>query len=509
MANERRYIAVDLGAESGRVMLGVVSADKLRIEEVHRFSNGPVEQDGSLHWDFARLLSEIKTGIGKAAGRAGGEVAGIGVDSWGVDFGLLDEKGNLIENPYHYRDSHTNGMLAKAFELMPKRDIYEHTGIQFLQFNSVYQLLSMRLADSPVLAKANRLIFIANLVSYFLSGNPCAEYTLASTSQLMDMRTGKWSRTIFEKMNLPMGIMPDVIGPGKVVGKLTKTVANEIGCGEIPVIAVGSHDTASAVAAVPASPDSHQASRGGPADEKTKWAYLSSGTWSVMGIETSKAIINDKTFAHQFTNEGGVEGTIRLLKNIMGLWLVQECRRQWQKDGEDLSYAQLTAMAQKARPFAATMNIDTGEFLAPGDMPRRINEHLTQKGQQPIKNKGQMVRVLLECLALKYYEEINRLEEVIGKKIDCLHVVGGGSQNELLNQFTANAIGKKVIAGPAEATAIGNVLMQARATGHIKRLADGRRLVGNSFALKEYQPEDTATWKKQCKKNAKSCTTRP
>jgi rhamnulokinase len=228
-----------------------------------------------------------------------------------------------------------------------------------------------------------------------------------------------------------------------------------------------------------------------------------------MGIETPKAIINDKTFAHQFTNEGGVEGTIRLLKNIMGLWLVQECRRQWQKDGEDLSYAQLTAMAQKARPFAATMNIDTGGFLAPGDMPRRINEHLTQSGQQPIKNKGQMVRVLLECLALKYYEEMNRLEEVIGKKIDCLHVVGGGSQNELLNQFTANAIGKKVVAGPAEATAIGNVLMQARATGQIKRLADGRRLVGNSFALKEYQPKETATWKKQCKKNAKSCTTQP
>jgi len=500
LANERRYIAVDLGAESGRVMLGVVSADKLGLEEVHRFSNGPVEQDGSLRWDFARLLSEIKTGIGKAAGRAGGEVAGIGVDSWGVDFGLLDEKGKLIENPYHYRDSRTNGMLDKAFGLMPKRNIYEHTGIQFLQFNSVYQLLSMRLSNSPVLAKANRLIFIANLVSYFLSGNPCAEYTLASTSQLMDMKTGKWSQAIFEKMNLPMGIMPDVIGPGKIIGKLTKKVAGEIGYGEIPVIAVGSHDTASAVAAVPASPDSHQANRGGPADEKTNWAYLSSGTWSIIGIETPKTIINDKTFAHQFTNEGGVEGTIRLLKNIMGLWLVQECRRQWQKDGEALSYAQLTAMAEKARPFAATVNIYTGEFLAPGNMPRRINEHLAKNGQQPIKDKGQMVRVLLECLAMKYREEMNRLEEVAGKKIDCLHVVGGGSQNELLNQFTANAIGKKVVAGPVEATAVGNVLMQARATGQIKRLADGRGLVRNSFSLKEYQPKETTTWKKQYKK---------
>ena len=483
MDSERRYIAVDLGAESGRVMLGVVSADKLRLEEVHRFGNGPVEQDGSLRWDFARLLSQIKTGIGKAAERAGSEVAGIGVDSWGVDFGLLDEKGNLIENPYHYRDSRTNGMMKKAFELMPQRDIYEHTGIQFLQFNSIYQLLSMRFADSQVLATANRLLFIANLISYFLSGNPCAEYTLASSSQLMDMRTGRWSQAIFEKMNLPMGIMPDVIGPGKIIGKLTKKVAREIGCGEIPVIAVGSHDTASAVAAV-------------PADEKTKWAYLSSGTWSVMGIETSKAIINDKTFEHQFTNEGGVEGTIRLLKNIMGLWLVQECRRQWQKDGEDLSYAQLTAMAEKARPFAATVDIDTGEFLAPGDMPRRINEHLAQNGQQQIEDKGQMVRVLLECLAMKYREQMDRLEELTGKKNDCTHVVGGGSQNELLNQLTANAIGKRVIAGPVEATAVGNVLMQARATGQIKRLADGRRLVRNSFALKEYQPKEATTRKK-------------
>ncbi len=246
MADEKRYIAVDLGAESGRVMLGIVSADKIRLEEVHRFINGPVEQNGTLRWDFSRLMSEVKTGIGKAA-KESGDIAGIGVDSWGVDFGLLDDNGNLIENPYHYRDSRTNGMIEKACELMPKREIYEHTGIQFMQFNTVYQLLSMRLSGSPVLAKAKRLIFIADLVSYFLSGKPYAEYTLASTSQLMDMRTGKWSRTIFEKMNLPIEIMPEVVNPGTVIGTLTKNVAKEIGCGEIPVIAVGSHDTASAV----------------------------------------------------------------------------------------------------------------------------------------------------------------------------------------------------------------------------------------------------------------------
>ncbi|MGA2323857.1 MAG: rhamnulokinase family protein [Sedimentisphaerales bacterium] len=475
MADEKRYIAVDLGAESGRVMLGILSADKIRLEEVHRFINGPVEQNGALRWDFPRLMSEVKTGIGKAAKKSG-DIAGIGVDSWGVDFGLLDENGKLIENPYHYRDSRTNGMIEKACELMPKREIYEHTGIQFAQHNSIYQLLSMRLANSPALAKAKRLIFIADLVSYFLAGKPYAEYTLAGTSQLMDMRTGKWSRTIFEKMNLPIEIMPEVINPGTIVGTLTKNVTKEIGCPRIPVIAVGSHDTASAVAAV-------------PADRKTKWAYLSSGTWSLMGVETPNAIVNDKTFAYPFTNEGGVEGTIRLLKNIMGLWLVQECKRQWQKEGEDLSYARLTELAEKAKPGEATIDVDDSQFYAPGQMPARINKYLAGTGQKPIDDKGQMVRVILENLARKYAETINQLEDVVAGGIDCLHIVGGGSQNKLLNQLTANATGKKVIAGPAEATAIGNILMQAGATGQIQDLAQARNLVHRSFTLKEYQPK--------------------
>ena len=475
MADEKRYIAVDLGAESGRVMLGILSADKIRLEEVHRFINGPVEQNGALRWDFPRLMSEVKTGIGKAAKKSG-DIAGIGVDSWGVDFGLLDENGKLIENPYHYRDSRTNGMIEKACELMPKREIYEHTGIQFARHNSIYQLLSMRLANSPALAKAKRLIFIADLVSYFLAGKPYAEYTLAGTSQLMDMRTGKWSRTIFEKMNLPIEIMPEVINPGTIVGTLTKNVTKEIGCPRIPVIAVGSHDTASAVAAV-------------PADRKTKWAYLSSGTWSLMGVETPNAIVNDKTFAYPFTNEGGVEGTIRLLKNIMGLWLVQECKRQWQKEGEDLSYARLTELAEKAKPGEATIDVDDSQFYAPGQMPARINKYLAGTGQKPIDDKGQMVRVILENLARKYAETINQLEDVVAGGIDCLHIVGGGSQNKLLNQLTANATGKKVIAGPAEATAIGNILMQAGATGQIQDLAQARNLVHRSFTLKEYQPK--------------------
>jgi sugar (pentulose or hexulose) kinase len=331
MAEAKKYIAVDLGAESGRVMLGSVSADKLALEEVHRFGNGPIEEAGTLRWDFERLLSEIKTGIGKAVKQAVGDISGIGVDSWGVDFGLLDADGKLIEKPYHYRDSRTNAMMDKAFELMDKRKIYESTGIQFMQLNSLYQVLAMRLANSEALAKTKQLIFIGDLFSYFLCGQAFGEYSLASTSQMMDMKTGQWSKAIFDELSLPIDIMPDIVETGTVVGKLTKQIADEFGCDQIPVIATASHDTASAVAAVPAEQDNN-------------WAYLSSGTWSLMGVEVSRAIVNDKTFQYEFTNEGGVENTIRLLKNIMGLWLMQECRRQWQREGVELSYPEMTEM---------------------------------------------------------------------------------------------------------------------------------------------------------------------
>ena len=487
MAEVKTYIAVDLGAESGRVMPGSVSADKLTLEESHRFGNGPVEEAGTLRWDFERLLSEIKTGIGKAAKQAGGDIAGIGVDSWGVDFGLLDAEGKLIERPYHYRDSRTNEMMNNAFELMSKREIYENTGIQFMQLNSLYQVLAMRLANYEALAETKQLIFIGDLFSYFLSGEAFGEYSLASTSQMMDMKTGRWSKPIFDKLSLPIDIMPDIVETGTVVGQLTEPIAKELGCGRIAVIATASHDTASAVAAV-------------PAEENDKWAYLSSGTWSLMGVEVPHAIVNDKTFQYEFTNEGGVDNTIRLLKNIMGLWLVQECRRQWQGEGDDLSYRKMTDMAHKAKPFARHIDVDYSGFLAPGDMPERINSYLTETGQKTIDAKGQMIRVILESLALKYRVVMERLEDITGRNIDCLHIVGGGIQNELLCQFTANAIGKKVIAGPIEATASGNLLIQARAAGQIKNLAELRKIVRNSFELKEYRPQEASLWDKQYNK---------
>ena len=486
MSQKADYIAVDLGAESGRVMLGRIADDRLTLEQIHRFANGPVEQAGTLRWDFDRLLTEIKAGIGQAAKAADGEVRGIGVDTWGVDFGLLGADGKLLGSPYHYRDGRTNGMMDKAFERMPKRQVYENTGIQFMQLNSLYQLLAMRLADSDVLAKTERLLFMADLFTYFLCGKAVGEYTLASTSQMMDMKTGEWSKPIFDQLSLPMGIMPEIVMPGAVVGELTDAVAKEIGCERIPVIAVGSHDTASAVLGVPA--------RGG------KWAYLSSGTWSLMGVELPKAIVNDKTFQYEFTNEGGVENTIRLLKNIMGLWLIQECKRQWQREGQDLSYAELTQMAAKAKPFFGYIDCDNSDFLAPGDMPSRINKCLADTGQQPTQDRGQMLRLTLESLALKYRSVLNAIEDVTGDRIEVLHIVGGGIQNELLCQFTADATGRKVITGPIEATASGNILMQAKATGQIESTAEAREIIRNSFEMKEYQPQDTAHWEQQYKK---------
>ena len=489
MAAVRNYIAVDLGAESGRVMIGTLSKGKVALREIHRFSNGPIKENGSLRWDFDRQFGEVKTGISKAVKEAGGKVQGIGVDSWGVDFGLIGADGKLIENPYHYRDSRTDGILEKAFKLMSKRDIYENTGIQFMQINSVYQLLSMRLANSAVLSKAKKLLFMGDLFSYHLCGQAYAEYTLASTSQMMDMRTGQWSQAVLTKLAIPRDILPDVVPAGTVVGKLSKEIAKELGCGRIPVIAVATHDTGCAVAAVPATGD--------------KWAYLSSGTWSLMGVEVPKAIINDKSFNYEFTNEGGVENTIRLLKNIMGLWLIQECKRQWEREGNNLSYGELTAMAEQAKPFAAHVDCDYSGFLAPGDMPKRIQDYLTKTSQKKIEDKGQLVRIILESLSLKYRQVMTAIEDITGQAIDVLHIVGGGIQNELLCQFAANALGKKVITGPIEATAIGNVLLQAKATGEVQMLEQIREIVRNSFDLKEYQPRETSVWEQQYRKMQK------
>jgi len=477
-----QYIAVDLGAESGRVMLGTIGAEKLELAEIHRFVNGPIQQNNSLRWDFEKLFSEIKTGIAAAIKKASAPISGIGVDSWGVDFGLIGADGKLLEKPYHYRDNRTNGAMEKAFALMPKREIYENSGIQFMQLNTIFQLLAAKSASPEVLKKTKKLIFMADLVSYYLCGKSYAEYTLASTSGLMDMKTGNWSKEIFEKLGLPMEIMPEIVKPGTKVGKLKPELCKEFGCEPIDIIATGSHDTACAVAAVPAIPESEISNL------KSQWAYLSSGTWSLIGIESEQAIINDDSFGGSFTNEGGAGDTIRFLKNIMGLWLLQECRRQWEKEGCKLDYAEITKMAKEAKPFAAVIDCNNSEFLAPGEMPKRINEHLKKAGQKEITDKGQMARVILESLSFKYRDEMKTLEKITGKKINTLHIVGGGSKNNLLNQLAADATGKTVITGPVEATAIGNILIQAIATGRLKNPAQGRKLVAKSCELGKFLP---------------------
>ena len=473
MRDERHYIAVDLGAESGRVMLAGVGPGGIALREVHRFANGPIEEGGSLRWDYERLAGEVKAGVKRALG-TGQKVESIGIDTWGVDFGLVDERGRLLENPYHYRDGRTRGMIERACAVVGRREIYERTGTQFLPFNTLYQLLAYQRERPGVLKRARGLRFMADLMTEALTGTAATEYTLASTSQLMDMRTGEWSGAIGEAFGLPGGLLGEVVRPGAQAGVLRGGLAGEWGCGAVPVAAVGTHDTASAVAGTPGPPDA-------------PWVYLSSGTWSLMGIETERAIINDTTYEWGFTNEGGVEGTIRVLKNIMGLWLVQECRREWARQGEGLEYAEAVRRAAAARA-EARIEVDSEEFLSPGEMPERINRHLRAAGQETIRDKGEMVRAILESLARRYGEVLGRLEGLLGGEIAVVHVVGGGCQNELLNQLTADATGRRVVAGPVEATVLGNVLLQARASGQIGSLGEGRELVGRSFALREYRP---------------------
>jgi len=483
MAETQPYIAVDLGAESGRVMLATLSGESITIEEKHRFPNGPVTVNGTLRWDFERLVAEVKKGIGRAVRSAGADVAGVAVDSWGIDFGLLDDEERLIEPPYHYRDTRTDGMMEQAFRRVPRREIYERTGIQFMQINSLFQLLSMRLRNDPALDRARNMTFIADLMSHALCGRLYAEYTLASTSQMMDMRTGKWAGGLLDALEIPTRILPEVIPPATTVGRFREELADEIGCGRLPVIASASHDTAAAVAAVPAG--------GG------NWAYLSSGTWSLIGVELPEPVITDRTCDLGFTNEGGVDGTIRLLKNIIGLWLVQECRRQWQREGKDYTYAELTSLAAGAQPFGAWIDPASAEFLAPGDMPRRINDFLERTGQRPIREPGTMIRTILEGLAFTYRTALDELESATGRKIEVLHIVGGGSRNELLNQFTADATNRKVVAGPTEATSLGNALLQARATGRVPSLSALRAVVRASFPMREYLPCDPASWDRE------------
>jgi sugar (pentulose or hexulose) kinase len=440
--------------------------------------------NGHLHWNLMGQWEELKNGLRASAKGDGGkplEIAGIGVDTWGVDFGFIGRGGEILGNPYHYRDSRTDGIMDRTFARVSKEKIFDATGIQFMQLNSLFQLLAMQEAKSPILDAAETLLFIPDLFNFLFTGQRRSEFSIATTSQFYDPRKKAWATDLLKELGLPTRFLPEIVPSGTVIGPLRADVAQECGVdSKIPVIAPATHDTGSAVAAVPAESDS--------------WCYISSGTWSLMGVEIDQPVINAKALKYNYTNEGGVGGTIRFLKNIMGMWLIQECRRHWQKEGHDHSYAELAQMAERAKAFGAIINPDHNPFLSPGDMPIKIERFCKDTKQPAPSTRGEFVRTCVESLALTYRRTLEGMEDVLGKKIATIHIVGGGSQNELLNQMTADACGRTVVAGPVEGTAIGNVLVQAMAVGEIKSLADARAIVRESFPVKRYEPRDTKQW---------------
>jgi rhamnulokinase len=460
-------------------MLGALDGGVLSLTETHRFPNGPVRLPDGLHWDVLRLWSEIKAGIA-AAVKGGAKLSGLGLDTWGVDFALLDRDGALLGNPFHYRDARTDGMLEEAFRRMPRADIFARTGIQFMQINTLYQLLAMAQAQSPILEAARTFVTIPDLFNYWLSGEIANEFTNATTTQCLDPRTRDWARPVLAALGIPEHIFGRVMEPGASLGALRPDVASETGAGAAEVLLPACHDTGSAVVAVPA--------------RNENFAWISSGTWSIMGAEVRQPVLSAPALAYNFTNEGGAFGTWRLSKNIMGLWLVQECRREWQRQGESLSYDELTRLASEADPFLALIDPDDDTFLHPGDMPGRIRAWCDKTSQPVPGTKGQVLRVALESLALKYRWTLERVEELSGKRLDPVHIIGGGTKNRLLNQLTADATGRTVVTGPVEATAIGNVLVQAIGLGHLGSLAEARAVVRNSFAVEEYYPGNRAGW---------------
>jgi rhamnulokinase len=474
------FLAIDLGAESGRAVLGTLANDRIALQEVHRFPNGPVRVSDGIHWDALRLWSEIKAGMSRAVREHGGDLAGIGLDTWGVDFGLLDRQGVLLGNPYHYRDNRADGMVEEAFRRMPRTEIFRRTGIQFMQLNSLYQLLAMVVQQSPVLDVAHTFLTMPDLFNYWLTGRKVCEFTNATTTQCYDPCEHNWSKPLLDAMGIPSGMFPEIVQPGTLLGPLTGDLAEEIGAHNLSVIAPPCHDTGSAVAAVPAS--------------DADFAWISSGTWSIMGTETREPVINAESLKRNFTNEGGVEGTFRFSKNINGLWLVQECRRTWAAQGQTLSYDDITALASAARPFVAVLDPDAEDFLKPCDMPAQIRAYCERTGQTVPATQGEVLRTALESLALKYRWVLERTEEMTGRHYNTIHIVGGGTKNHLLSQLAADATGRVVVTGPVEATAMGNIMVQAMALGHIGSLAEGRAIVRNSSEMLTYEPHSSAAW---------------
>jgi len=479
MTKGTAVLAFDLGASSGRALVGRLAKDeggqrKLEVTEIHRFPNHAIQVGKHLHWDTLRLLHEMKKGI-RFAFHQGYEPATFGIDTWGVDFGLLDANGELLGNPYHYRDPHTEGLIEEVSERIGQQALFEQSGLQFMPFNTLYQLYAMKKAASPKLDIAETLLLTPDLLAYLLTGVKSCEFTMATTTQLFHPGKQTWNTELMERLGIPSHLFLEPVQPGTIIGPLTPEVQEELGVPAMRAVAVGTHDTESAIAAVPAG------------DEP--FAFLVCGTWSLLGTEMDGPLLSPETMALEFSNEGGVGNTYQLLKNIMGLWLLQECKREWDEQGKEIGFPELVRLAEQAEPFRSLIHPDDPRFFSPGGMADKIRSFCAETNQPIPQSEGEIARCILESLALRYRQALEQAEKLTGLVYGGLHMVGGGIQNELLCRFTANAIGKPVWAGPIEASAIGNMLMQLVALGECKNLREARKLVAASFPVVTYEPE--------------------
>lgn len=481
---EKRVLAFDFGASSGRAILGIFDGKTIRLQEVHRFGNDPVSINGTIYWDVQRFIFEIKQGMLKA--KEAGGFQSIGIDTWGVDFGLLRKDGTLLENPVHYRDKRNDGMVELSRKYMDKEHLYDITGIQFMDFNSLFQLLSLKENRPYILDEAETFLFMPDLLAYMLTGEKNAEYSIATTSQMVDLKTNDWSEEILDAFGIKKEMLPKIVKTGTVTGKLSEDICTELGLGDIDVIAVAGHDTQSAITAVPTADDD--------------FAFLSCGTWSLFGTEVKEPVINEASKKMNVTNEGGYDYTTAFLKNICGLWLIQESCRQWIREGKEYSYAELSQMALESEPFKCFIDPDAPVFSTMGNMPQRIKDYCKKTGQYVPAEDKEVVRCIFESLALKYRCTLEGIEKCTGKKYSKLHVMGGGVQNKLLLKMAADSCGIPVYGGPVEATALGNVAVQLMATGDISDLKKARAIIAEGEKLDVYIPENREAWEKALEK---------
>ncbi len=486
IAHDPVHLAIDLGASSGRVLAGRVLDSGIELEELHRFPNGGLHLGQRLVWNLLGQWEQISQGLSRAAERYGKRVRSVGADTWGVDYMLLDRNDDMVGPCFHYRDARTRGMLEQAFQRISRSDMFQATGIQFMEINTAYQLLAMRLQESPLLDIAERFLMVPDFLHWQLSGEKVNEHTNASTSQMLDAETGEWSTTVLRALEIPESIFSQPIQPGVSLGPLLPHVRHLTRLHDgVEVIVPATHDTGSAVLAVPS--DSF-------AQEQPDWCYISCGTWSLLGAELSRPVLSDACQLYNFTNEGGVQGSVRLLKNIAGLWILQQCREQWKREGHDWSWDRLIALAEQAPEMVSVIDTDAEAFVAPSNMPAAIAEFCRHTGQPIPESEGAIVRCALESLVLRYRLTLGYLEQVVGHPFSTIHMVGGGVQNRMLCQFTADACGRPVVAGPVEATALGNVMMQAIGSGRLSSIVEARRLIRSAQDIQHYSPRNAGRW---------------